>query len=449
MVLSPVNPLHQAIKEHLSTTEIKKMIASGLDINNQDQNLQTPLHIATSLGNLEIVQLLIASPVDINAQDNNKNTPLHCLFDECLFDKSDSKATRVQILKLLLEKGANVHLEEARGLTPLRVALNKWSTYECDEVVELFLKYGATRNGLLFRVSDQWKKRLIELGEDVNTIGPEGRSLLHNALYHIQYAANGPGASSFSRKEPIYAERINWLISAGIKIDTRCPQGTSPLYYAIDMYCASSWVLNKLLECGADPNFACGSHDKTPLCYTIDCSSIDVQREQVIDLLLSYGADINATDNRGFTPLRYALIWVGYPEPIRYQLELTKVKLLLARGANTNIPDTYLDFEDAKYPYIKMTPLHVAVVETKPDLVRLLLDFGANPNLKCLTKEGKWVTPLYLTSNDAMEYRYRYYFEKFPTKYSTAEKRLREQAYGEQAQWPTIAKMLVDAGGTL
>ena len=41
------------------------------------RNGNTPLHLAVSMDNEDIVRLLIAQEVDINAINNNNETPLH------------------------------------------------------------------------------------------------------------------------------------------------------------------------------------------------------------------------------------------------------------------------------------------------------------------------------------------------------------------------------------
>ncbi|EKX36082.1 hypothetical protein GUITHDRAFT_49680, partial [Guillardia theta CCMP2712] len=46
-------------------------------VNDCDENKRTPLHIAASEGNLEIVKYLVASNADANSKDAFHNTPLN------------------------------------------------------------------------------------------------------------------------------------------------------------------------------------------------------------------------------------------------------------------------------------------------------------------------------------------------------------------------------------
>ena len=53
------------------------LIEQGADVTTKDENLSTPLHLASSAGIPESVQLLIGRGADINAEDMSRRSPLH------------------------------------------------------------------------------------------------------------------------------------------------------------------------------------------------------------------------------------------------------------------------------------------------------------------------------------------------------------------------------------
>ncbi|KAM0552464.1 hypothetical protein ACHAPJ_008025 [Fusarium lateritium] len=109
-----------------------------------------------------------------------------------------------------------------------------------------------------------------------------------------------------------------------------------------------------LLERGADPNTRCSKH--TPLAL-----AAALGYENVISMLLSRGARLDAASNKGQTPLICAVI--GGQESI--------VRRLLEMGANPNARDDS-----------GQTPLVYAVIRGQGGIVRWLLEMGADPNAR-------------------------------------------------------------------
>jgi len=57
--------------------EVQSLIENGADVNAENQDRCTPLHLAAEKGNAEVIELLIRQNVKINAQDKDGSTPLH------------------------------------------------------------------------------------------------------------------------------------------------------------------------------------------------------------------------------------------------------------------------------------------------------------------------------------------------------------------------------------
>ena len=81
------------------------------------QGGSTPLAEASLHGRLEIVRLLLELGADVHARNNDGNTPLHVAAFLC----------RKQIVELLLENGASATRENERGETPIDVVSSEWN----------------------------------------------------------------------------------------------------------------------------------------------------------------------------------------------------------------------------------------------------------------------------------------------------------------------------------
>lgn len=89
---------------------------------------------------------------------------------------------------------------------------------------------------------------------------------------------------------------------------------------------------------------------------------------EMVKVLLKGGADINATDDFGLTPLISAVI-IG---------NIEMVKLLIGHGANVNIESTNLYIKDAQ----STTALREAVQKGYIEIIRILIEHGAKINKK-------------------------------------------------------------------
>lgn len=121
----------------------RRLLASGAKVNACDRLLrETPLHLAAGGGHAELVRLLLEAGADVLARDACGGTPLHwaAACGSVCVDEPDSDearaaaargaapidtaalARRVDVVRLLLASGADVNAADRSGITPLQRA---------------------------------------------------------------------------------------------------------------------------------------------------------------------------------------------------------------------------------------------------------------------------------------------------------------------------------------
>ncbi len=108
-------PLFQAISQQ-DNESVKKAINSGFNLNTKDSSKHTALHIAIEHKNLEIVRFLLERGAKVNVKDKYGISPI-LMLDEDLDDPN-----AVEVLKLLITKGANVNARNENQETLLMLA---------------------------------------------------------------------------------------------------------------------------------------------------------------------------------------------------------------------------------------------------------------------------------------------------------------------------------------
>eukprot|EP00186_Timspurckia_oligopyrenoides_P000119 CAMPEP_0182443668 /NCGR_PEP_ID=MMETSP1172-20130603/2344_1 /TAXON_ID=708627 /ORGANISM="Timspurckia oligopyrenoides, Strain CCMP3278" /LENGTH=1106 /DNA_ID=CAMNT_0024639021 /DNA_START=28 /DNA_END=3348 /DNA_ORIENTATION=- len=94
---------------------------------NEKRSMTSELMNFVYAGNAELVEELLDQGVDVNGSDYDKRTPLHVAASECA----------LSVLKLLLERGANVNVKDRWGSTPLDDAKREQILLsQNDDVVE-------------------------------------------------------------------------------------------------------------------------------------------------------------------------------------------------------------------------------------------------------------------------------------------------------------------------
>ncbi len=129
-------PLFTAIAQE-DNEAVKNIINSGFKIDTKDSRDNTALHIAVENGNLEIIRLLLEHGANVNAKNKSKLTPLWMMMDEDVDDE-----TALKIFQELIAKGADVNVPNEDKETLLMMACSD----ENFEAVKILLEAGANPN---------------------------------------------------------------------------------------------------------------------------------------------------------------------------------------------------------------------------------------------------------------------------------------------------------------
>jgi ankyrin repeat protein len=258
------------------------------------------------------VKRLLSDGADVNFQGGEKCIPLH----------HAAKAGDLDSAKFLIEYGAMTTATDVNGYTPLHFVCSQKQT-------------GANDKGQFHLVAQQ----LIEAGAPFEAMTSRKTGFGQTPL-HIACQLGGPRAQEGPR-----AETIGMLLTFGAKLNSTDDRGVTPLHLlaactdSMDSIPALQSVVKKAIYCENDRGL-------TPLHY-----AVMYQREGSVKFLLKNDAAVHQKDSKGLTALHYACMFKeGRLSGLEVSLGIHITELLGAAGADIEARDNR-----------GYSPLHVAL----------------------------------------------------------------------------------------
>ncbi|XP_041370021.1 E3 ubiquitin-protein ligase MIB2-like [Gigantopelta aegis] len=267
-------PLLEALSgKHVDVARF--LIEAGTDLDISNDNGQTAMHYAVRAGNPAVVRDLIVRGCDVNVTDNTGDTPLHDAIGQ-----NETSCAEIILTSPILD----LTIANERGFNPLH-----WAAY-----------HGKT-GGALFEKILQRNKNLLEVCME------QGPTPLHIAAIND------------------HAEEVKILIKKGANVNVKDTENeATPLHLA----CSHAFIgaAKILVAAGADVNMG-DVNKRTPL-HVVMGSSEEVtddsvggvmgdllkklvkttvgskqSRIKLATFLLEHGADVNARNKDGKTPV--------------------------------------------------------------------------------------------------------------------------------------------------
>ena len=364
-------PLHLAASAG-DVEEVKNLLAQGADVSEADDNGWTALHHAAHTNQKAVAELLIASGVELHARTNRGESALHL---------AAHNAGVADLIKLLLARGAEVDSEDDMGVTPLHQAAGSGD----QTMLQPLLARGAGVNA----TSDNGETPLHRAAQSGH---PQAVELLlaRGAEVDAKYIRTGATPLHLAAARQEGGRIVKLLLAKGADVNatatfTRTPfdgytHVRTPLHIAALV--GSKDAVDALLAHGAAVDARVGMRKKeyrrpagayNLLFHVIsllgnlkDMTALHFAafagHDEVVELLLARGADAEAKDAYGQTPLHVTTL-IGYTS--------AAAERLLARGADPDARDE-----------AGATPLHVAVIKRQKALAELLLARGADVDAK-------------------------------------------------------------------
>lgn len=361
-------PLHQAALRRV-TKLFDRFTSGDAALTTPNAAGMTPLHLAVSVGNLRVTEVLLLKRVDVNVVDKLGRSPLHLAVD-----RDDASITQ-----LLVDAGADVNLQDGKGRTPLHITACKGAVNfgrQGKDCLSLILATDPDRdltdsNGHspihAAAAAGNWRGLKKIAANDTNWKQQDeaGETPLHLAIQHgntkvveilLPYYRpedqNALGETPFAKA--LIEQQIEvavMLLNAGFFSETETRRGLYPLHLATNK--GNEIILSMLAKLPRNGNHKNPFNGKTPLITAAENNNLEA-----VKILVQAGHEVNECDKHGQHALWYAFENIAI---FRYLVE---------NGSN-------VDLQNCE----KNTPMHFAAQEDLALYALVLLQHGASHDI--------------------------------------------------------------------
>ena len=294
---------NQQFWENVSVEQVQRSSPSGYK-NVTSGGYSALYYAAFYSNNVEILKALIDKGCDVNAKDNNGNTiPIFLV---------DKKYYKADFLREILKHNFDINQIYDNKDTLLTYALKQNPTFE---IIKTLIEFGADVNLPGF---DGY--RPIEIAAHKKEISIDILKLLLNTGAQIYENEGKYSALTLAAMAQESTDKINLLIQFGYKVDLIIDEDNATSLFCACLKENNQININALLDNGANIN------QQTNTLHTVLWETIVQNHPENAEVLINRGADFTICDERMVSPLIVAAT-VG---------DIKTLKLLISKGADVN-----------------------------------------------------------------------------------------------------------------